>query len=230
MTCSFKDLESLLKIEGQSFHTLRLMSHCFDMVWMLSVKFCLWDLKKRRRRKKRRYDYLKVGEELVNFGWESLHRNLVKCIHAVFSNVDGGGSLWHNALNLLWFLTRLFAIVVEKLLIMHCSCSSYFVFTAEGAMCVHVCLFHFPGINWEWKTTGFVSLAGMCIVFVVLLFSPSLCVHMRACVCVCACARMCMYVCLCVCVCMCVCVCARVCDDRSLLCNGLCAPIWRNST
>ena len=47
------------------------------------------------------------------------------------------------------------------------------------------------------------------------------CVHEHTCVCVCAC------------VCVCVYTCSRLCFDCVsvlLLCNGLCAPIWRNST
>ena len=64
------------------------------------------------------------------------------------------------------------------------------------------------------------------------------CIHATACMCVscvCMCMHVCMsiHVCACVHVCVCVSTCSRLCFDCVsvlLLCNGLCAPIWRNST
>ena len=83
---------------------------------------------------------------------------------------------------------------------------------------------------------------------VILVPTDCVCACMHVCVCVCAhvcvCVCVCVYECVCVCVCVCACACVRahayLCVSACgsllwlclilLLCNGLCAPVRRNST
>ena len=65
--------------------------------------------------------------------------------------------------------------------------------------------------------------------------SPLQAILLTLCVFVCVCVHVCVCTCVHVCVCVCVCehACAslfRPCGFGSLLCNGLCAPVWRNDT
>ena len=58
----------------------------------------------------------------------------------------------------------------------------------------------------------------------------TVCVSVTVCVCVCVSVTLCVCETVCVTVCVCVCMLTDICLwFCSLLCNGLCAPVWRNS-